>query len=215
MSPTGAVSRAPNYDIWVANQILLHRIASNTLAYELNSIPHSETRLRDEGVIPFYSFVRKVTGILESSAHERGVTIPAIPDTPKDWSEDVATDYKALAAQLRPHLVEPAKVVLDWSCGLRVRDPEPHWASVVAINSVTLDLYIGAAPAMGGMMEGSEWGPFIAQMASDELKWIAEVIGEETLRVRAQPGSGWNEEEAKRLVKEQLENMKGLLALGT
>ena len=215
MSPTGGAPQAPNFDIWVANHILLYRVCTNAIAFELNAIPRSETRLRDEGVIPCYSFVRNIFNTLKSSAHERGATIPAVPDAPADWAEDVSTDYKALAAQLRPHMAEPAREVMNSTFGLRDRNPKPHWASLVAANSLTLDLFVRMAPAMGGIMRGSEWEPFIAQMTSSELKWIAGVIGEEILKIRAQPGSGWDEEEAKGLAKERLRNMGQMMKVGT
>lgn len=83
MSPPEA-PRSPNFDIWVANFVLLYRVGGIVLASELNAIPHSETRLRDEGVVPFYSLVRNVFNALKSSARERGVDIPAFPDTPAD-----------------------------------------------------------------------------------------------------------------------------------
>ena len=68
---------------------------------------------------------------------------------------------------------------------------------------------------MGRITEGSEWGPYTVLLASDGLKRIAGVINEETLRIRAQPGSGWDEEEAKRLVTEHLGNTTGLITVGT
>ena len=85
----------------------------------------------------------------------------------------------------------------------------------MAALSVLLDLTIGMAPAMGGMMGGSEWGPFVAQMSSNELDGMAGIIREEILRIRAQPGSGWDEEEAKSLVHEYLGQMAAMMALGT
>ena len=47
------------------------------------------------------------------------------------------------------------------------------------------------------MIGGSEWGPFAVQMSSIELDGMAGVRREELLIIRAQPGSGWDEEEAK------------------
>ena len=72
---------------------------------------------------------------------------------------------------------------MDWALGLRERVPEPNWTSSVATLLVLLDLTIGMAPEMGGMMGGSEWG-------SNELDEMAGVMREEMLRIRAQPGSG-------------------------
>ena len=71
---------------------------------------------------------------------------------------------------------------MDWSLGLRERVSEPDWTSSVAALSVLLDLTIGMAPAMGGMMGGSEWG-------SSELDGMTGAMREEILRIRAQPGS--------------------------
>ena len=72
---------------------------------------------------------------------------------------------------------------MDWTLGLREGVPEPDWTSSVAALSVLLDLTIGMAPAMGGMMGGSEWG-------RNELDEMAGAMREEILRTRAQPGSG-------------------------
>ena len=66
---------------------------------------------------------------------------------------------------------------------MRERVPEPDWTSPVAALSVLLDLAIGMAPEMGGMMGGSEWG-------SNELDEMAGAMRKEILRIRAQPGSG-------------------------
>ena len=207
--------RALNFDVWAANQVPLYRLGTNSLAYELTVIPRSETRLREEGIIPYYSFVRNLGNAVKSSAHARGVTIVATPDAPADWSEDTSLDHKALAAHIRPHLAEPAQALLDWTLGLRARVPEPHWTSVVGVYSVLLDLFLGMTPAMGGVMGGSEWAPFMALMTSDEPKGLAEVLREEVLRIRAQPGSGWNEEEAKTLVMEHAGLMVGMMTVGT
>ena len=191
-------------------------MGATTLASQLSAIPLSETRLRDEGLAPLYSFVRKLTDTLKSSAQQRGVTVPAIPAIPADWSGEAPSDPRALAAQFRPHLAEQARVVIDWNIDLRDRVPKPHWSSVVATYVVSFDLFIRMAPGKvgpGGAMGGSEWGPFMAQMASDEIKGIVGVINEEILRIRAQPGSGWNEEEAKALTMEHLGKVRGLMDL--
>ena len=71
-------------------------------------------------------------------------------------------------------------------------------------------------PAMDEMMGGSEWKPFVAQMVSDEPKRVAKFLNEGLLRIRARPGSGWDEEgEARRLAKEHMEDMKRILVTGT
>lgn len=203
----------PDFDAWVVNQIILLRVTANAFACQLNAIPLSESRLRDGSHLPIYSFLRNLVGILKSTAHGRGVAIPALQDIPADWNEEAAADYKALAALFRPHLTEPARVPVDWAFGLRDRDPKPHWASEVAVDSVVLDMLIQMLSAVDGKnLEGSGWEPYIAQMTGDEIKGLAGVMREELLRIRAQPGSGWDEEEAKRLTIEQVENMMGLTA---
>ena len=203
-SPSGEKPPAPSIDTWIVNTIILNRARANSLASLLNAIPSSETRLRDEGIVPFYSLLRNLANNLKSSARERGLAVPAVPDTPEAWGEEASTDPKALAAQLRPQLAEPARVALDWNFGLRDRNPRPHWSSEAAANSVSLDLFLRVAPAMAA----TEWGPFIAQTTNDEIKGVAAVISEEILKVRAQPGSGWGEEEAKGLVFEYLGSMR-------
>ena len=61
------------------------------------------------------------------------------------------------------------------------RDPKLHWASAPAGNFVSVDLFIPLIVQMGGVLGGSEWGPFKAMTTGDEFKWIATVIGEELL----------------------------------
>lgn len=51
-------------------------------------------------------------------------------------------------------------------------------------------------------------------MDSDELKGISRVINEELLRIRAQSGSGWDGEEAKRVVEVQFGNMRDMMRVG-
>ena len=215
MPPAGEAPTALNFGVWAVNHILLYRAGSNNLASQLNVIPRSETRLRDEGIIPFYSLLRDITSTLKSSARERGVTVPPIPDAPEDWKKEAATDYKALAAQFRPRLAEPAKATMDWILGSRDRDPKLHWASRVAVSSVSLNLFIEMMPAMGETMGGGEWDSFVAQVTSNEFRRTAGIINEEILRIRAQPESGWDEEEAKRVVKEQLGYRKKTMKVGT
>ena len=204
-----------NFEVWVVNHILLYRVGVNTLASELDSIPRDEARLRNEVFIPYYSFARNVSSVLKSIAYARGVVVPTIPDAPEDWNEEVSTDYKALAAQLRPHVAEPAKATMDWIFSLRDGNPKLHWASRVAVSSMSLDLFIGMMSVVDATMGGSEWHSFVAQATGDELKGIAAVMREEILRIRAQPGSGWDEEEAKRAAKEQLDNLKEAMKVGT
>jgi len=215
ISSTEEAPTALNADVWAVNTILICRAGVNNLASQLSVIPRSETRLRDEGIIPLYSFLRNITNTLKSSARELGVTVPDIPDAPEDWNEEASTNHTALAAQLSPRLAEPARASMDWIIGSRDRDPKLHWASRLAVTSLSLDMYTRALPAMGGVMGGSEWEPFMAQATGDELKGIARVINEEILRIRAQPGSGWDEEEAKRVVKEQLAYRKETIRVGT
>ena len=212
---SGELPRAPKFDIWVVNAIFLARVVVNSIAVQLNAIPGTETRLRNEGIAPFYSFLCKVIDTLKSSAHEKGVTVPAFPDALADWSEEASIDYKALATLFRPHMTEPVKTAMDRNFGLRDRDPKLHWASAPAGNFVTVDLFSPLMVQMGGVLTGSEWGPFKAMMTGDELKWIAKVMGEELLRIRAQPGSGWNEEEAKEMAKGQLASAAGFIEAGT
>ena len=197
MPLTGGSPQAPKFDIWVGNAILFARVLSNNVAFQLNAIPGSETRLRDEGIVPHYSFLRKLIDTLKSSARGQGVTVPAFPDAPADWSEDVSTDSKALAALLRPHMLESARAAMDQLLGLRDRDPKLHWALAPVGICVGADLFTSLMVQMDGVLGGSEWGPFKARVTCDETKWFARVMGEEILRIRAQPGSRRDEEEAK------------------
>ena len=210
----GEAPQPPKFDIWVVSAIILNRVVANCTAAQLNAIPLSEARLRDEGVIPYYKFLRKIVGTLKSAAREHGVTVPVFPEAPADWSEDVSTDYKALAAQFRPHLTEPMRAAMDWYFELRDKDPKPHWASEPAANCVSLELLIQMTQAMGGVMEGSEWEPFKDQITSNEVKWITKAMSEELLRIRAQSGSGWDEEEAKGMAMGQLERVSKFMELG-
>ena len=212
---TGGLPQAPKFDIWVVNAILLTRAISNSVAFQLNAIPGTETRLRDEGIVPFYSFLCKLLETLESSARDQGVTVPAFPAAPEDWSEDASTDSKALAALLRPHMLESVRAAMDRTLGLRDLDPKLHWASAPAANFVTADSCISLVAEMDGVLKGSEWGPFKARATCDETKWIAKVMGEELLRIRAQPGSGWDEKEANEIAKGQLTSAAAYMTAGT
>ena len=212
---TGELPRAPKFDIWVVNAIIRTRVFANGIAVQLNAIPGTEIRLRNEGMAPLYSFLRKLIDTLKSSARERGVIVPAFPDALADWSEEASTDYKALATLLRPHMTEPVRAAMDWDFGMRDQNPKLHWASAPAGNFVTADLFIPLMVQLDGVLEGREWRPFKAMMAGDELKWIARVMGEELLRIRAQPGSGWNEEEAKEMAKGRLKSAAGFIEAGT
>ena len=51
----GGLPQGPKFDIWVVNAILFTRAISNAVAVQLNAIPDSQTRLRDEGIGPQYS----------------------------------------------------------------------------------------------------------------------------------------------------------------
>ena len=204
----------PKFDVWVVNAILLTRVLSNSAAFQLNAVPGSETRLRDEGMVPHYFFLRKLIDALESSAHDQGVTVPAFPAAPADWSADVSTDSKALAAQLRPHMVESVRVAMDQILGFRDIEPKLHWASAPAGNYTAVDNCMSLVAEMDGVLKGSEWGPFKARITCDETKWFARVMGEELLRIRAQPGSGWDEEEANEIAKGQMTSLAAYMTAG-
>ena len=212
---TGGLPQAPKFDIWVVNATLLTRAFSNSVVVQINAIPDSQIRFRDEGIVPYYSYIRKLIDALESSARDHGVTVPAFPAAPADWREDVSTDPKALAAQLRPHMLESVRAAMDQLLGLRDLDPKLHWASALAANCVALDGCISLVTEMDGVLKGSEWGPFKARVTCDETKWIAKVMGEELLRIRAQPGSGWNEEEANEIAKGHFTSLATYLKAGT
>ena len=210
----GEAPRAPKFDIWVVNHIFYTRAVLNNVASQLSAIPRTETRLRDEGIIPLYSYLRKIIDTLKSSAREQGVTVPTFPGAPADWREELSTDFKALAVLLRPHMTDPMWAAVDWNFSLRDRDPKPHWASEPATNAATIDVSLQFMAEMNKVLVGSEWGPYKAQVACDEVNWIARVMNEELLRIRAQPGSGWDEEEAKEMVKGQLTSIARLMSIG-
>ena len=211
---TGEAVTVTNFDVWAVNNILRLRAGSNYLVFHLSAIPTSETRLRDEGIIPLYSFWRELSSIIRSSARELGAAVPDIPEAPRDWNEEASTDSNALAAEILPHLAEPARQIVDWILSSRGRDPRLHWTSRLAVTSLVPGLILRAALAIGGT-EDSVLGPYVARATSDEFKRIAGVINEELLRIRAQPGSGWNEEEARRVVDGQFGNLKGMTKAGT
>ena len=99
---------------------------------------------------------RDLIETVKPSTHERGVTLPAIPDAPADWREEAATDYKSLAAQFYPNL-EPARASLDWYIGLLDRAPIPLWASEVTSFSVKIGLCLQTVPAIDLMIGSGEW----------------------------------------------------------
>jgi len=205
----------PNIDVWLVNNVLLSRVSTINLSSHLSEIPLSETRLRDEGFKPLYTYFYNNIIIAKSIAQKLGVAVPDFPDAPEDWNEELSTDYKTLAAQFRPHLAEPARSSMDWLFDLRDRDPKIHWTSRLADLSVSVEIFVQLMLAMPGMLTGSEWAPFLAPVASGELESIGRVFNEETLRIRADPESGWDEEDAKKVLMEQLESRKGLTKIGT
>ena len=204
-----------DFGVWAANSILRYRAGANNLAFLLNITPHSETRLRDEGIIPFYHLTRNITSTLKASARELGVTVPDIPNPPEDWNKEASTDSKALAAEILPLLAEPVRPIVEWMFTSRDRNPGLHWTSRLAVSSVVPELLTRTVLAMDGTVGGSEWASFVAQVTGKEFKEISRVVNEELLRIRAQPGSGWNEEEARRVVEGQLANLQGMMNIGT
>ena len=142
------------------------------------------------------------------------MAVPDIPDVPEDWNEEASVDSKALAAEIRPRLAESVRPVVDWIFGSRDRNPGVHWTSRVAVSSVAPYLLVRGVVAVGGIVGGSKWESFMAQVTGNKFEEIAGVINEEVLRIRAQPGSGWNEEEARRVVTQQFGNLKDMLKVG-
>ena len=96
---TGELPRAPKFDIWVVNAIFLARVVVNSIAVQLNAIPGSETRLRNEGMAPFYSFYASFC--LSTLEHNRVIICAISCDEAQPSRPDHSRATRVIPHQLR------------------------------------------------------------------------------------------------------------------
>lgn len=163
-----------------------------------------------------YKVFRDLTISARDVAQKRGLTVPSFPDAPTDWQEDVKPD---VIATLLPHMAAPVKEHVEFGTA---EMKNRHWASMVASDSVLMDMYLGSLEAEKAGSSGSEamlgtntpatytqalvkdktLAPYTEKLMSKELADCAKVLREEILRIRGtgEAGAlGWKEDEAKQL----------------
>lgn len=213
---TSSTCARPDAKTIVLNTLLLNRWGIHSLSTVIDAVPLSQDRLRNEGLIPFYTYLVTANRKIKEIALTQGVAVPSYPDVCDDHAKECALDDEALLAKLAPHVTGPPAHLLEGGAKVVRARQKYHWGTLVAHLAV-------AAEIMSTQMQCGK--NTVTAIACEELaplkefvvdKVMAEtmgVIGEEMMKCRSGAATtGWREEEAKELVTEHAKLMKTYLS---
>lgn len=205
-------------DEFLLNDLAIHRWGAHYIAVLLNQIPSSETRV---ALSAGYGCSQRLFNTVKAVMQTRGTTIPQIPDIPADWKNEAAMDQQELYAALTPHMGELVKEYAK-TADECIQGGKCHWTSIVASLSVMPDVYLeimtsppaakseaGGVSYLEALMGDETLGPYREVMMSEELVKSRDGLREEVMRLRSEgEKTGWREEEAKQLSKDQVTRMR-------
>ncbi|PWW79471.1 hypothetical protein C7212DRAFT_341753 [Tuber magnatum] len=188
-------------------------------AHLISRIPRSESRLRNEGFIPFYTGVCGAYAELTQIAQQNQIPLPPFPAPLPDYDRE-ATDISkdSLAAAVIPQVASQIKGLMGTMGDLLRTDQGYHWGSLAAFIGVAADAYVNAVNATKESqptpMEHKA-APFVQRLTSENMLEACKVIREELVRCRAEAAqTGWKDDEARGLAQEFLEYFKEFPAIG-
>ena len=184
---------------WVHNCYACHRLGMHAIAKIVNSVPLSESRLRDQGLIPFYEGACDLADDLRTLAQQHNFTLAPCEDLRHDYLQECEVDDRALIGALAPYIVPQQKGMLDHLVKLTTGHQQLHWTSMVAFVGVGSEFFINQTTAGEGIaaLDKPSGALFVPNA---KTRAAAKVIMEEVVRLRDQSSSsGWNEKEAQEL----------------
>ena len=184
---------------WVHSCYAGHRLGMHAIAKAINSVPPSESRLRDQGLIPFYEGACDLADDLRTLARQHNLTLAPCESLCHDYLQECEVDEKALIGAVAPYIVPQQKGMLDFLSKLATGHQQLHWTSMVAFVGVSSEFFIKQATAGEGVTAPDK--PSDALLTPNaKMRAANKVIMEEVTRLRDQsPSSGWNEKEAQEL----------------
>lgn len=205
LTSTGPAPEA--FPTWFVSHICMNRFAAYYLAKLLESIPASETRLRNEGITGMFNVVRGIHIAFTGIAHSRGLTIPEFADIPAETENEAKTDYEAMLVVVKAHATDELIQYVEHSAG-KLHGGKCHWASLVAPVSVSTDRFLESTmtDVVPVATEGADWKP----ATEDHMVAPAKVMREELLRIRGEV-PGWREDEARDFTAAHLKLMGDIL----
>lgn len=192
---------------WVNTTYACNRAGAHFIATLIKHIPTSETRLRDDGLIPFYKGTCGLGDSLVEMAQRNNITLAPCEKLRPDYLRECEIDERTLTTELAPYVAPQMTGMLDLLGKLSVGIQQYHWTSLVAFLGVSSEAFINQAAAKKGVttLDNHSHAPFIRAISSETMLAASKVIIEELARLRDQaPSSGWREEEAQELAVEHL-----------
>lgn len=206
-------------DAYPIHEFLVNRWIAHYVAAVLSTVPSSETRLRNEALIPIYNQLRDLLTILQGALEERHISLPPVPAIQTDWSAEAAIDHEALREALSPRVDGWMKQYIQSSIAT-IADGGGggnHWSSSVANIAVLADTYLNPATRVATHHACTE-APAATDGSAAKYERLVKytqrltggggagestrVLMQETIRIRSVPGeSGWREDEAKGMAK--------------
>jgi len=204
---------------WAVTVHCCSRWGLHYLSHLINSIPSTEARLCNEGLIPLYKTLYDINAGTVEIAQQNQISLPSFPATFPDYKREASDiDKDTLGATLLPQVALPIKPLLDTMGDLMPRDRSYHWGSLAAFIGVSADAYFSAAKATkeSKSMPGERTiAPVIQVLTSENAFEACKVIMEELVRCREEASrTGWKDDEARGLVQECIKHFAKFSSAG-
>jgi len=178
----------------------------------ISQIPPSETRILNEGLIPFYQAMRKTTECLEKIAQQHNITLAQCPPIDSDYHLESKIDVGTLRSALT---APPAKVFTDMMEKAASGDNKCHWSSLAACIVIPTESVIAQTVTAKSKGTANTHSLFTAAITTEELQSACKVILEELARMRSAPSeTGWRGDEARSLVEQHFKITEQLASAG-
>ena len=178
----------------------------------ISLIPPSETRILNEGLVPFYQGMRKVGECLEKIAQQHNITLAKCPPIDSDYHVESQIDAGALKSALA---APPAKTFADMIEKAANGDNKSHWSSLVACIVVPAESVVTQTTSAKSKGTASTHSLFTAAITTEEVQSACKVILEELARMRSAPSeTGWREDEARSFVEQHFKITEHLASAG-
>jgi hypothetical protein len=166
----------------------------------------------NEGLLPFYQVMRKVSDCLEEIAQQHNITLPKCP--PIDWDYHVECQIN-IGTLKSARAVPPANALADMMERAENGDSKYHWSSLVACMVVPTESVVAQTVTAISNGTATTHSLFTQAITSPEFVSACKVILVELARMRHAPTeTGWREDEARSLVEEHFKTTEYLASTG-
>lgn len=183
----------------------------------ISTVPTSEVRLLNEGLIPLYQGFRGVKESLETIAEQHNITLPQCPPIDSDYRVESQINRPVLHSALTAELAPPPKAMADMmdKVATGAGANKYHWSSLVACLCVPSDSVITQTARAISSATTTPHSLFTNALGSTKMLSACKVIMEELARLKnGASETGWREEEARGLVEEHFRIAEQLASIG-